>query len=189
MLLFLNEAFLNDESQVLLNLIVFEDFLAFQSVSFSLVHDPGMLGGLGDLNLLRLLPLRLANLILPLLELDSLLLKTFLDVFQPLLLLLLLLLFVEEHPFFHQFHASLDVLRVVDVLRESLEHVLVLLVLLSGDDFSVLGPEVLPARPLLLSLVLQIACRIVKLVITGAQCHFDSLVFEEPLAIPVSCSC
>ena len=80
-------------------------------------------------------------------------------------------------------------LRVVDVLGESLENVLVLLLLLSGYDFSVLGPEVLPARPLLSSLVLQIACRIVKFVITGAQCLFDSLIFEEPLAIPVPCSC
>ena len=116
MLLFFNEAFLNDEPQILLNSVVFEDLLAFQRVSLPLVDDPVVLSRLSVRDLLLLLLLYLADSFLPLLKFDSLLLKALLDVFQSLLFLLLLLFFVEEHPFLHQFHTGRDVLRVVDRL-------------------------------------------------------------------------
>ena len=161
-MLFFDQAFFVNESQIFLNSIVLIDFLLLQVKKFSLV----------DCDLLKLLSiveyqlllffLALSNaFLLPVLIL-TMLLQNFLDFFNFLCLVKLLVFQLDLLFLFDELQTVFYVLGVLHILGKRLHDILHLFFTLSHHNLLVLGPEV-PLVSLLLRLnFLQIDCCVEK---------------------------
>ena len=74
---------------------------------------------------------------------------------------------------------------MVNVLGESLDDVLHLLLILALDDLSVSNPEIALVCQSLRSNVLQISSCVIELVIVVGECFVDMLILQQILHFPV----